>query len=129
MAEKPVERDKVPRVQLPEFEGTNRFVQLRIGGEPYLVCGGRFHKIILADTLEKMGINFDHSREDSTLPKRRGDDYEVMGMGMVVKNSERVAFFGSSIDYGLEPNAEEIGLLKPYFPKEIEKIECGGRVI
>ncbi len=108
-----------PRVILPEEDQSRKFVQLVIDGEDYLRIGNSpqdIHAQILERVLrEEFDIPFEQKRVgmNDFIPARKGERYQAIGMGFVLKTRNRIYFNNlKSVDYDIGPNREQIERLK-----------------
>ena len=104
-----------PRVILPEEDQSRKFVQLVIDGEDYLRIGNSpqdIHAQILERVLrEEFDIPFEQKRVgmNDFIPARKGERYQAIGMGFVLKTRNRIYFNNlKSVDYDIGPNREQI---------------------
>ena len=106
-------------IQLPD-RGGHKVVQLYVENRPLLRIGGIMskHAIILEDVLQELGLSYQNTTiRDVDVPALEGEKYRVVGMGVCIRTGDHVRYFGESLDYGIEIDAEHLqqcqGLVSP----------------
>ena len=114
----------IPRFVIPE-RAVSKFVQLYIDGEAYLRHDSYYtdHSLILEETLKEFGLrNYVVFVEDGRVDIK-GERYEAVGMGFLVKSFENDMKYNlSDISYhhGIGPNQKHLDDLTPYLPEGIK---------
>ncbi|TRZ54219.1 hypothetical protein D4Q76_02820 [archaeon] len=104
-------------IELPE-SGYYKVVQILAGGLPHLPFNyiGHYHRDILRKFLEGRKIPFETIEiMGKNCPVSKGAEYEVVGMGELIRKDNKISFSGDSMDYSMGINPEHIEKCKPYF--------------
>jgi hypothetical protein len=122
----------LPRIVLPagREDGTpcGKFIQLYVGEEPFFRSEedvSRYHREIIEDSLNELGIVFGFSKLQDVPPEMRGlwvpslkgKEYHCVGMGHLYIEASKVILSGNSFDYQLGPDEEHAERLRPYLNK------------
>ena len=99
-------------------KNNSKFVQLFVKGEPFTIAGNdMYHRDILQVYLEKFNLKFD-TRLNSMgyeIPLEKGEDYKLVGAGLIALEDNYIVFYNNSGDYKKGPNRKH---LEEMFGKE-----------
>jgi hypothetical protein len=122
---------KVERVILPNKRvSENKFIQLYVCGEPFFRFGDNdsLHSILLLSFLEQLKIGYRFVADDNgcPAPSPKGEDYELVGAGMIEGGEREFVLYGKSRAYSrIKANQKHLDDLAIHLPERI-KMEIRG---